>query len=221
MSEYQTEEEQIQQIKQWWNDNGRNTVLAIIIGLGAYFGWQAWTNHQVQQKENASNHFAELSSALVIRPDEQVSEAKLNGALDLHQKIAIIDDESTYSLLSGLMLAKTFATQDQEQKAIEYLSTVVEKANDDWIKLLAESRLARLYLATSEYDKALSLANKKRENSEFESIFNEIKGDAYIGKKDITNARNAYQLALINSGTREQIIGLKLADLGLPRDSDS
>ncbi|MEW8396328.1 MAG: tetratricopeptide repeat protein, partial [Candidatus Thiodiazotropha sp.] len=40
MSEYQTEEEQVEAIKRWWKENGTSVIAGLVIGLGGIFGWQ-------------------------------------------------------------------------------------------------------------------------------------------------------------------------------------
>ena len=40
MEQYRTEEEQVEALKKWWEENGRSTVVAVIVALGLGFGWQ-------------------------------------------------------------------------------------------------------------------------------------------------------------------------------------
>ena len=40
----ETDEEQIEAIKKWFEDNGISLVLAIVLGLGGTFGYRAWEN---------------------------------------------------------------------------------------------------------------------------------------------------------------------------------
>ena len=44
MADHITEEEQIEALKRWWDENGKQVVLAIVLTVGGYFGWQAWTD---------------------------------------------------------------------------------------------------------------------------------------------------------------------------------
>ena len=74
MSELKTEEEQIEAFKTWWKKNGTALVLALAVGVGGYFGWQAWQNSQ-------ENHLAEASSLY-----QSLTEASANIAQDENQK---------------------------------------------------------------------------------------------------------------------------------------
>lgn len=48
-----TEEEQLAQIKDWWQRNGKPLVLGAVIALVLVFGWQFWQKHQINQAQSA------------------------------------------------------------------------------------------------------------------------------------------------------------------------
>ncbi|MEX2327847.1 MAG: tetratricopeptide repeat protein, partial [Pseudomonadales bacterium] len=41
----ETDEEQIEAIKKWWDENGKSILIGIVLALGGVFGYQAWDNH--------------------------------------------------------------------------------------------------------------------------------------------------------------------------------
>ena len=53
MSEFLTEEEQVERLKQWWKENGRSIIAGVVIGLGVFGSWQGWRAYQIQQAEAA------------------------------------------------------------------------------------------------------------------------------------------------------------------------
>jgi predicted negative regulator of RcsB-dependent stress response len=53
VADHITEEEQIEALKRWWEENGKQTLLGIALIVGGYFGWQAWTDHGVEQASAA------------------------------------------------------------------------------------------------------------------------------------------------------------------------
>ena len=63
MEAYRTEEEQLEQLRRWWNDNGRATVVAIIVALAIGFGWQGWKQHSQSQREGASDLYQRMLQA--------------------------------------------------------------------------------------------------------------------------------------------------------------
>ena len=62
MADHITEEEQIEALKRWWDDNGKQTILAIVLTVGGYFGWQAWTQHVDEQAAAASRAAARANA---------------------------------------------------------------------------------------------------------------------------------------------------------------
>ena len=70
MAELRTEEEQVQAIKDWWKNNGSSLLIGIGAALAIVFGWQAWQNHQAQQRAEAANQFANLLNAFSSADDE-------------------------------------------------------------------------------------------------------------------------------------------------------
>ena len=53
MDVYNTEEEQVEAIKKWWNENGKSIITGIIIGVIAIFGWRSYENHTAMQAKAA------------------------------------------------------------------------------------------------------------------------------------------------------------------------
>ena len=121
MDVYQTEEEQIEAIKKWWQENGKAIVFGVVVGLSTIFGWRSWQTHVAQQAEAASGLYQQL---LISVRDDKSDEAKTAA-----QKIIKDYDDTTYAVLARLMLAK-FAIADKElDTAEEHLRTAMEKTN--------------------------------------------------------------------------------------------
>ena len=64
MEPYSTEEEQLEALRRWWNENGRSTLTAVLFAVAAGFGWQAWKANEVQQHEQASDVYQTLVQAM-------------------------------------------------------------------------------------------------------------------------------------------------------------
>ena len=37
---YESDDEQIEALKQWWHEHGTSTVVTVVVALACYFGWQ-------------------------------------------------------------------------------------------------------------------------------------------------------------------------------------
>ncbi len=80
MDTYRTEEEQVEAIGRWWNENGRSIIISIVLALSAGFGWQAWKDHDLQQSESASHEYQLLLQYLAVSdsaPGGDYSEANV------------------------------------------------------------------------------------------------------------------------------------------------
>ena len=64
MEAFRTEEEQVEAIKRWWDENGKSTIAAIVLALAAGFGWQGWQGYQVDQRQAASDVYQAMLQAL-------------------------------------------------------------------------------------------------------------------------------------------------------------
>ena len=49
-----SEKEQIEQLKRWWNENGKSLVAGLVIGIGGLAGYRYWDNVQTVRSENGS-----------------------------------------------------------------------------------------------------------------------------------------------------------------------
>lgn len=56
----QTEDEQIAQLKDWWDRNGKPLLAGGVLALVAVFGWQGWQKYQVNQAQSASVIYQQL-----------------------------------------------------------------------------------------------------------------------------------------------------------------
>ena len=54
MDEYSSEKEQIEEIKQWWKDNGTFIITGLVVGFGALGGWKYWQAYKEQRAATAS-----------------------------------------------------------------------------------------------------------------------------------------------------------------------
>lgn len=202
MDVYNTEEEQVQAIKQWWKENAVSLIAGIVIGVIALAGYKYWTENVKSRAQQASMIYsAILSSSNDKAKNTEILKSDYSG--------------TPYAALAALLLAKDNVNNNEVDKAIIQLNWVAENANDDAIKHIAYQRLARLYLSQNNIDAADKLiAGIKVEG--FEASYNEIRGDINLAKKLPLQARENYRLALSalpQGDQRYKIIKMKLDDL--------
>lgn len=208
MDVYQTEEEQIEAIKKWWQENGKAVVFGVTVGLLAVFGWRGWQNHIIKQTDAVSALYQQLMVSVRNKKDD---EGKTTA-----EKIVKEYGDTSYAVLAGMMLAK-YAVADQElDKAAEYLRTAMEKSDQESLQLEIRLRLAEVLSQKQDYDQALNLLNIEKRGA-FDDRFEELKGDIYVAKGEPVKAADAYREALIKAkaGSRNvSLLEMKMDDLG-------
>ena len=96
MEEYRTEEEQVEALRRWWQENGRSIIAAVIIALAASFSWQTWESSQEGHQEEASTVYEAMLRAIGIGEASVNAQTGVNLAEQLKQ---ILTEPSTLSLL--------------------------------------------------------------------------------------------------------------------------
>ena len=59
----ESDEEQLELIKKWWEENGTSLVTAIVLALGVTFGYRAWVDNVRETAEAASAKYENLVQA--------------------------------------------------------------------------------------------------------------------------------------------------------------
>ncbi len=204
MSVYDTEEEQVEALKKWWNENGRSIVGGAVLGLAAVFGWQAWNQHQDQTAADASLRYEKMGQAIQASNSES--------ALKQGEKIISTWPDSTYGAVAALDMAKIKLDQGDAAGAKAHYEWVVTQADDPSMKQLARLRLARVLLGNSDLDGAEAVV-AKADKDHFTGEFAVVRGDIASARKDYTAARTAYMDALTSEIGNRRLVRMKLDNL--------
>jgi len=138
VSEHITDDQQFEQLKKWWKDNGRAIVLGIVLGLGAIGGWQGWQSWQLSQ--------AEAGAALY---DTFIANLQAGNSAVADESFARIQKDfgrSIYAAFAHLALASKAVQDNAIDSAIGHLQQVIGNSKDKALLQLAALRLARLEL---------------------------------------------------------------------------
>lgn len=204
-----SDDEQIDAIKRWWQENGRAVIAGVVLALAGVIGWQQWGSHQEGRAERAS---AEYYAFLQL---VQGGEAE-SGIVERGE--ALIEDyrRTPYATLTAFWLAQYQAEQGELDAAAEHLRWVVSNGDSDSLRHIARLRLGRLLLGAGDHQAALDAVSTTAEGA-FRSQYQELRGDIHSAQGDREAAARAYRAALQDSGVdgqRRSLIELKLADLG-------
>jgi predicted negative regulator of RcsB-dependent stress response len=206
VSEYLSEEEQVEALKKWWKENGLSVAGGAILGLAAVFGWQAWNQHQDQIAEQASARFEQMQLASKVGHMESV----VKQAEILMTEHA----DSGYAMFAGLLLAKVKQQEGDIVGARTQLEWVVSNGSDPSLQQIARLRLVRLLLAQGDVDgAAAALVGAPEDN--FAGEIAALRGDIARAKNDFAGARKAYQEALEKGVGDTSLVMMKIDDLAI------
>jgi predicted negative regulator of RcsB-dependent stress response len=209
---YKTEEEQVEALKKWWDENGRSTLAAVGLALFAGLGWNQWQDHQAEQAEHASAAYEEMLAAA----REAGPESDLAYLQTLAERVKAEYGSTTYALFASLHLARIAVTQGRLDDAEAELRWVLTQGPDAEIRTLAELRLARVNTAQGKAEEALGILGSA-EAGAYEPAFAEARGDAWLllGEKGkaIAAYENAVALAAATNVGASEGLRLKLRAL--------
>lgn len=207
MSLEQTEEEQVEALKNWLRKNGSALILGLALGLAAIGGYRFWADYQGNQSQKASLIYSNLQNYLISGDSARVFEAG--------RELVKHFSGSPYAALAALGMARMSVENHSLDAAEVHLRWVIKNANQDGLKHIARLRLARVLMAEKKYDEALALLNNNTQAS-YASLYNEVRGDILLAKKQPEQARSAYQQALdtlAEGDRRRTLIEMKMDDL--------
>ncbi|NNE38247.1 MAG: tetratricopeptide repeat protein [Gammaproteobacteria bacterium] len=207
MDVYKTEDEQLDSLRRWWDENGKSALFGVILGLGAIFGWRAWQSQQIETMEAASNIY---QSALVATGINDRSQAR-------EKAMEVINNYSDtgYATYARLILAYLDNIESEYDSAEEHLRAALDEANNPALQHEINLRLARIYIANNKIDQALTIVTNN-DPGNFASQYNEVMGDIYAAQGKVEEARQAYEQAIAGSGElayNPGVLNLKLEAL--------
>ena len=195
-----SEEEQVDKLKKWWDSNGKQIIAGAVLGLAGIFGWNYYVDYQYSQALNARALY--LSYA---------SDSANVGAYD---KLIKDHPSSSYADQATLLMAKYLFEAENYSLALDALKPLMSRENSV-IASTAALRSASLYLELGQHQEALAVLNMDNAN-EFSGIFYNLAGDVYLDLGNNEEARNSYALAIENitdNSSLSQLIQIKLDDL--------
>jgi len=203
------EQEQLDQLKHFWNTWGTliSSVLILIAGtVAAWNGYQYWQNRQAVQ---AAALFDAVDAAARAGDPGRMEQA----FADLKSKYS----GTAQAAQAGLTLAKALLDNGNADGAKEALAWVAEKSSDDGLQALAKLRLASVLMDQKSYDEALKLVSGAS-SPEFEAVYADRKGDILVlqGKRAEAVAEYSRAYKAFEEGVEyRRLVEIKLNALGV------
>ena len=198
------EEQEINQLKDWWKENGKTIIVAFILGVGGMFGWRYWQAHQAEQIAQASAQYDALIYS--AQQDEQAKKANIEQFVQANSKTA-------YAVFALLDEAKK-ATEKQDFAAAEAnLNQALTQSQDEVLTSIIALRLSAVQFQLGQLDNALTTLNQVKGES-FNARKAILTGDIQVAKGDKIAAKNSFEQAQ-QSGSQleQQMAKMKLNNL--------
>ena len=195
-----TEEEQVEQIKKWWNSNGKQIIAGAVIGLAGIWGWNNYSDYQDKQSLNARSLY--------------LSYASDSSNLGAYDKLTTDFSSSSYSDQAILLMAKYLFDAGSYTQALGVIKPLINNPSSV-IANTAALRVASIHLQLGQHDQALLILERQSEDG-FSGLIYNLMGDIYLDLGNRAEAQNYYSLAIDNiteNSNLSQLIQIKLDDL--------
>ena len=209
MDQYRTEEEQVEALRRWWDENGRSTVAAIVIALSAGFGWQSWQGYQQGQQEVASDHYQAMLQAFGAAAE---SPEQAQAGLLLAEKLKTDFSGSTYAQFAALHMARLAVENNDLSEAQAQLRWVLGRADKGSdTEQVAQMRLARVLAATGDADQALAILSQGGQGA-YQASYAVARGDILLALGRADEARDAYTQALMTAAASQGQVNMRMVE---------
>lgn len=200
MEEYRTEEEQVEALRRWWQENGRSIIAAVIIALAGSFAWQTWQSSQEGRQEAASTVYQAMLQAIGAEGASTNTQAGVNLAEQLKQNF----DGTVYAQFAALHLAALAVNRGDLPEAEDELRWVLgkaEKGSD--AEQIAQLRLARVLASSGDTGQALAIL-KDASPGPYGASYAAARGDILQSIGRTEEARDAYLQAFAQAGSNQE-----------------
>lgn len=185
------EQEQLAELKAWWQQYGNLVLLAIIAAAIAVSGWGGWRWYQTNQAVQAGALYDTLAKAMGTGDAKAVRDA--SGAL------TEAFPRTLYASMGALAVARFHFDRNELKSAKAQLQWVIERSPSEEYRELARLRLANVLLDEKAYDEALQLLEAKPLDA-YAAQFAALRGDLLLAKNQRAEAMAAYRQALEKAG---------------------
>ncbi|OOF87587.1 hypothetical protein BKG93_01265 [Rodentibacter ratti] len=198
------EEQEINQLKEWWKENGKTIIVAFILGVGGMFGWRYWQTYQANQIAEASAGYDALIYA--AEQDSTAQKAKLAEFVQANSK-------TSYAVFALFDEAKNAVEKQDFAGAEVALQQVLTQSQDELLTSLSALRLSAVQFQLGQLDNALSTLEKVK-SAGFNARKTLLAGDIQLVKGDVAAAKNSFEQVLqTGSQLEQQAAQMKLNNL--------
>ena len=185
MAEHMQDEEDLEALKRWWDENGKGIVAAVVVAVIGTFGWQQYQGLSASKAEAASDVYA---SMLAIQLEGGDTESLQALAAQLRDEYS----GSNYARF-GAMLEARIAVEVGDLAAAESALRWALSAGDTRsdIGQLIQLRLARVLAAAGKEPEALAILAQG--SAAYPVAYAQAEGDIHLASGRTDEALTAYR----------------------------
>lgn len=207
------EQEQLAQMKAWWQKYGNSLLTGATVVLLGFAAYNAWRWYERDQAKSAAGVYGQVEQAIQARDAAKVHTL----AVSLQEHYG----RTTYAAMAALQAAKLNADTGDLTKAAEQLRWVIDQSGHDELSMIARVRLAGVLLDEKKYDEALQVLSFDAPPAYVPTVLDR-RGDVLVAQNKTEEARAAYRDALAKADAQHPlraVIQLKLDSLPPPTAS--
>jgi len=220
LASYANDEEQVEALKRWWQENGSSLLTGIVIVLVVLFGSRQWQGAQLAKAEAASDLYEDVVQLALLDQASALTAESMAQLESSYDELRNEFEDSIYARYGAMMMATVYLNQENYDQAATELNWIIDnpelgfmqKAEEE-LFLTARLRLARVKLAQGLAQEALTIVTEV-EPGALAAGFAEVQGDAYLQLGQSEQARSAYERAISLEPDNASFIDLKIRGIG-------
>lgn len=192
------EEQELNQLKDWWKENAKVVILAFVLGIAGVLGWRFWQSHQVNQ---------------IVQASEQYDALAYSSQQDKVAQFVQANSKTSYAVFALLDEAKSAVEKQDFAAAENALKQALEQSQDEVLTNLAALRLGEVQFQLGQFDMALSSLSQVKAAG-FSARKMLLTADIQLAKGD-NNAAKAEleEVVKVGSPLEQQMAQMKLNNL--------
>ena len=198
MSDFLSEEEQLERLQSWWKENGTMLLVGVVVIVAGFVGWRWYQDNARADAEAASDLYAAYVEAGSGERDAALAALAERAPGSSYHALALFDEAASLVERSDLEGAQALYQQ------------VVDNPSDVLIEDLARLRLSATLQGLDRGEEALALLDGIR-SAGYRRAALELKGDIHQARGEREAAHTAYSqaLAAAEAGAQTQLLKLK------------
>ncbi|QVL45419.1 MAG: tetratricopeptide repeat protein [Methylophilaceae bacterium] len=201
------DQEQLDELKLWWNKYGKMTISLVLLALIIYASWQGYQYVQHKKAVEASEIYQSLG---------ELDPSKVDDIKALSHQLTTDYAGTPYAGRAAVLQARSQYIGGDIKGAKSQLEWAVVNATETSIKAVASLQLARVLLADKDYAGAEKVLSAEIDAG-YIGLKDDLLGDVLLAQGKIVEAKERYTAAIANLDSEGRFYMLtkqKLQSLG-------